>query len=366
MTCNHIAPPPVRQLVEFETYNKYIGQRLYPRAGNLALVGITISLAFIWHDWLGAGDPFQFYLLAGVRVLSAGLMVPLIVLLKRGHPEKPLAPLTLYLGILSFLVLILNHLVFQPRLAMVTFILAYYMFGVHYLGPVLLMRHFVTGSILTVLGIAGIMAISGQETSAFWLVGMLVLPLQVFLGVAVSSARKTAVEQYETARQNYLLSRLDSMTQLLNRRTWYEYAGRGLTERQRQAVPLCFILLDIDHFKGINDRYGHDCGDIAIQLVADTLIRHSRNTDLVGRLGGEEFGILLFDTELSEAREIAERIRLAIETLKLEYSGQQLRITVSLGIAAGYPAELNLDELVKNGDLALYRAKHEGRNRIAF
>ena len=123
-------------------------------------------------------------------------------------------------------------------------------------------------------------------------------------------------------------------------------------------------MLDIDHFKKVNDTYGHEAGDRALQHVAEIMRSSLREIDILGRMGGEEFAVLMPNTTLEDAVLLAERIRLAIANSPFDTSCQALTLTVSIG-AEIFTAEMSgLDELLRNADVALYRAKHSGRNCV--
>jgi diguanylate cyclase (GGDEF)-like protein len=156
----------------------------------------------------------------------------------------------------------------------------------------------------------------------------------------------------------------DGLTGLLNRRALHEHAEAELSRAARSATPFSLILLDVDHFKSINDQYGHAAGDAALRLVANTLTQQVRAYDAVGRWGGEEFLILLPNTALAEARAAAERIREAIEAARLPLvEGGGVRLTASLGVAM-LADHQSLHELTQQADAALYRAKQAGRNQV--
>ncbi|WP_312241955.1 sensor domain-containing diguanylate cyclase [Pantoea sp.] len=149
----------------------------------------------------------------------------------------------------------------------------------------------------------------------------------------------------------------DPLTQLLNRRGLSAILAFYQTTRQ----PFAVLALDIDHFKKVNDSWGHDVGDTVIKQVARTLYSGARQSDVVCRNGGEEFLMLLPDTSLEEAQAIAERIRQSIEEVHIPLVGQ---ITLSVGVAARRDDDLPLELSLKQADAALYRAKHAGRNRV--
>lgn len=159
----------------------------------------------------------------------------------------------------------------------------------------------------------------------------------------------------------------DALTGLLNRRAMQERAEAEVNRSQRNNNPLSFILLDIDHFKSINDRFGHAIGDQALKFVANLLAQQVRAYDLVARWGGEEFLIALPDTGRNEAVSVAERIRQAIaaSSLKLD-NNLAVEVTASFGTAFYSDPRWTLIEVVAHADEALYRAKHEGRNRVCL
>jgi diguanylate cyclase (GGDEF)-like protein len=170
------------------------------------------------------------------------------------------------------------------------------------------------------------------------------------------------------AIQHRQQANFDHLTGMCNRRYFMDLAERELERARRYQKPLAILGVDIDYFKRINDNYGHKAGDIALQKFAVTCHEVVRQTDLVGRMGGEEFAILLPETDLGRAREIAERLRKRVEESELSLPDGEtvLHFTVSIGLtllpAAGEKTEL--DALLHKADMALYQAKNAGRNRV--
>jgi len=159
-------------------------------------------------------------------------------------------------------------------------------------------------------------------------------------------------------------ARTDDLTGTLTRRAFLDSAHRRLKQaRGDDARPVSMLLLDLDHFKAINDSHGHAVGDEVLRLFCNRLELGLRDSDLVGRLGGEEFAILLPGSDLTRALGIAERLRAGTEATRLRTNGEH-RLSVSIGVAewAGPPATLN--QLLHDADQAMYRAKAEGRNRV--
>ncbi|MEB3263869.1 MAG: diguanylate cyclase [Synechococcus sp.] len=160
----------------------------------------------------------------------------------------------------------------------------------------------------------------------------------------------------------------DPLTNLFNRRGFLERAVPELTRSLRYFIPLALLMLDLDHFKAINDRWGHTTGDLVLQRLARLLEASMRGGDLVGRLGGEEFVILLSHTGPGEAHQIAERLRQEVAVMVHHTalpSPEEFTITVSIGCAMASPG-VPIEALLDQADQALYRAKEEGRNRVVL
>lgn len=156
----------------------------------------------------------------------------------------------------------------------------------------------------------------------------------------------------------------DMLTGLSNRRAFHETASAAVTQAFRQRRPLAALMIDTDHFKAINDRHGHDVGDVVLVALADTLRRQARQGDLLARLGGEEFALIMPATDEVDAAVMAERVRLAVESTPILTRAGHLRLTVSVGVAALGPTMTTLDQLLQGADQALYRAKRDGRNLV--
>lgn len=155
----------------------------------------------------------------------------------------------------------------------------------------------------------------------------------------------------------------DPLTGLSNRRHFYEQAERDILLAQRHGTSLALLMIDADHFKRINDSYGHPVGDEVLRQLARTLKEQLRATDLAARYGGEELIVLLPATNAEGAMLLAERIRLAVAACAIEVTGGPVRCTVSIGIAAIKRDDAGLEALIARADAALYAAKKAGRNR---
>lgn len=158
------------------------------------------------------------------------------------------------------------------------------------------------------------------------------------------------------------LAKTDGLTGLLNRRSLLEIAEQEFARAQRYNRSLSVLILDIDHFKRINDTYGHPIGDVVIQTVASILNETLREADSVGRYGGEEFVVVLPETTLEQASEVAERIRDQVAKKLISNDFRNLQVTISIGISALKTETHTIDEMLQRADKALYQAKSNGRN----
>jgi len=160
------------------------------------------------------------------------------------------------------------------------------------------------------------------------------------------------------------LATSDPLTGLANRRAFFAEADRARLQCIRFSHPYTAMMLDIDHFKSINDTFGHDVGDEVLKLVSAEMNQSIREVDLLGRLGGEEFAIILPETDLQGALIVAEKVRLAIEAFSLETEQGSVTFTISIGVTQLSEAKESNEDLIKQADALLYQAKHNGRNRI--
>ena len=208
-----------------------------------------------------------------------------------------------------------------------------------------------------------------------------------FIGAAfLASVRRSAFTEYHRNFMDTLLNqvsmvvdnsmlhqnirdmaRTDGMTGLLNHRTFMEKLAVEYKRIDREPRPFSILLMDIDKFKTVNDKYGHPVGDAAIRTVAKVLKETARGSDFVARYGGEEFAVGMVDTDSRGALRMGERIRKLLEktTVTRVYDGD-LRVTVSIGVSSFPEDTKNVEDLVTFADNALYQAKRSGRNRVCL
>lgn len=160
-------------------------------------------------------------------------------------------------------------------------------------------------------------------------------------------------------------ARTDALTKLPNRRAFDDELGRRFAQWQRSHTPVALLIIDIDHFKSFNDQYGHLVGDAVLQQVGRALHRVARDTDLLCRMGGEEFGVILPSTRLEDACRAAVRFNRAVSHAKIAHEGKEYKVTISVGVAESSSGD-DIATLIRRADEAMYSAKQNGRNRAYY
>lgn len=191
-----------------------------------------------------------------------------------------------------------------------------------------------------------------------------IIRLQLNLDAEQETVRRQVAELGVLTRRLRAASLTDPLTELPNRRFMMKRLEQDWSVCERSNAPLSVISIDIDHFKSVNDSYGHDVGDVVLREVARVLRKAARKGEQPARVGGEEFLIALRDSDLNGARLAAERIRAAVYAQHIEAGDFSRNVTISLGVASKVPGIDSLDALLRAADEALYAAKHSGRNRV--
>lgn len=234
---------------------------------------------------------------------------------------------------------------------------------VHVGGPSLLLRSF-TWLVVAMVVTAALNGFAFAPQTGLWQI-VASLPFLIGYPLAVSSSAHAVMRQARDQNRHLrLINRIDLATGLLNQASWQECVTRELHRAQRSGQPATLLMIDLDDFKRINDHHGHLAGDAVIRAVAATIRECTRDGDVCGRYGGDEFGVILTDTGAAGAQTVAERIRARVATLRLaEYP--LLRCSVSVGLAEAMADLKDARAWIERADAALYRAKAEGRNRVA-
>jgi diguanylate cyclase (GGDEF)-like protein len=229
--------------------------------------------------------------------------------------------------------------------------------GGEFTGPLKQLNSWVSAPLISHGQQLGHLVIFSKKKSAF-------RPTDLRLIQAFADQAAIGIENAQLYASTHQQSITDELTQIWNRRHFFHLAQIEFARSNRYNLPLSAIMIDVDHFKLVNDHHGHAVGDKVLRAVAQRLKADLRSVDLIARYGGEEFIVLLVQTGPTEARQVAERLRKGILNLPFQFSRNELNVTVSLGVSARSETCNTLDELLSSADIALYQAKQNGRNRV--
>jgi diguanylate cyclase (GGDEF)-like protein len=207
--------------------------------------------------------------------------------------------------------------------------------------------------------VVGVISMQSYQPNAF-------SPQQIRLLEMFAVQAAIVVQNSQLYEQVQNLAITDELTGLLNRRALFEKGEHEIARAHRFNHPLAVIMIDIDHFKSVNDRLGHAMGDRVLRQIADSFRQNLRSTDTAARYGGEEFVILLPETHATLACQIAERLRASIEAIAMPVAAETIHVTVSLCLTTLAQATLNFSKLISRADQALYHSKNTGRNRATL
>ncbi|MES2497778.1 MAG: diguanylate cyclase [Pseudomonadota bacterium] len=343
---------------------------LWAIAFGVATAQWAVNLAFrIYAD----GNLFLYAAVCGLGCLSSGLIAAGFVL--RSRPHAGPAPFVAAAALVSLMIaaatIVVPHAGFRDATAM-TFGGLMMAISAAYVCRSLRTATLPERSVAVMLvlfalisfglAVAAMRQGAAGHLEAFQLFRtflMLLLP-PAFIGVGIFTVFLVAADLAETMR---LLATVDMLTGIHNRRGFEDAAERAIRNAQRQGQPLAVVVADIDSFKAINDRYGHSVGDRALRHFASRLERLVRRGDLIGRIGGEEFALLLVNTRAQDALEVVERIRRDIGAMPVT-GPDRIVMTASFGVTGLRPGDISLVSLLARADRALYRSKLEGRDRV--
>ena len=208
----------------------------------------------------------------------------------------------------------------------------------------------------------------GYLDTGYALMVLIVMSGSIALNLRIQRIRERVAKQRkalaDALRINRELAARDELTGLLNRRAMMELMQLEERRSQRSGRPLLLAQLDIDHFKPINDTHGHATGDRALQAFSSAVLNVVRDTDVLARWGGEEFVLMVTDTQCEHARDLLERIRVTVAAMEIPHATGTLRMTLSAGLAQHVPGQ-TLEHTLERADQALYTAKALGRNRVS-
>jgi diguanylate cyclase (GGDEF)-like protein len=371
------AAPPRRDIGVFPRFREPMTWSIADRCFVMACLFVTSSVPFFFVIGGGRADP------AAARIFCAGTiavdtiwvaLAAIALVLRRKSPKSAVlehATVQLIAASLSSAVWMLGLVTTPMPLALLgSLVVGLLLFrrravlAASFTATVLL----VGASVLTELEIIPYaplfpaVPVASGRIATWWHIDMLLIVLvtiALVLGIFLYVLRRLRAREAELER----LSRTDPLTGALNRRQFVNAFERELARAARHDAPLSVVIFDLDHFKSINDRFGHLIGDAVLIATAKAIGEELRVEDTLARYGGEEFVMLLPSTDSDGARAVAERCRARLEASPVVASGHAVRVTASFGIASrkGSP---RAEELLRVADEALYTAKREGRNRV--
>jgi diguanylate cyclase (GGDEF)-like protein len=212
--------------------------------------------------------------------------------------------------------------------------------------------------------LADVLPWSPTNTDVFDSVWLTVLSFEALLFTIAIAFIFLAMAKERTEYRHRTAAMVDPLTGIANRRSFLHEGNELMKRHAGRARPAAVLLIDLDHFKSINDRFGHAIGDRVLQVFAEAAKAELRAFDLVGRLGGEEFAAVLYDAGREKALALAERIRASFAEIAAEVDGRPVGATLSIGVVVNVDQPLNVPELLRQADEALYYAKERGRNRV--
>ena len=344
--------------LRFDASDEYLEFRF--RVLNAVMItGVLFTAIFILIDWAGLNSLGHGQLLATEVncVLTAGL-----VFMLRGRKER--------FGVVAVLFVAINYATFLSALLLVVndeLRVIWFFVAVVVIYILLGLR---SGVIMTGVTMASIFAINPFIAVPFS--RNAITTLLIGLGVTSSLSyvyTSRALSFFSRMRQTMAelreMAEKDALTGLLNPRTYYDVTNRMIWLAHRTSSPYALLFIDLDHFKLINDCFGHETGDTVLATVARTLHGHIRQSDVLGRIGGEEFSVFLPDTTPEGAKLLAEKLRAAVEAIDHSSVGTELlKTSASIGIALKQPADQTIADIQRRADRAMYQAKFAGRNRV--
>lgn len=307
-------------------------------------------------------DPNKFYLSIFGIILPIGIAMVTIYIPK----IYPIYPKIVFTCASTSFAVAVYVLTYPETLDWLLYMQGYYLLSIIIISPILRFEH-LFGICLMLWAIINVYLFERDfDTTA---ISIFNAQLATITSGALLIAFRNQVNSYQNLKvliDLHRLSILDAMTEAYNRGSWQRHFRLRFEESARNSTPLTIMMIDLDHFKKVNDNYGHQMGDEVIKTLVETCRHNLRAYDMIGRLGGEEFGILLPETNSQEALSIAERIQQELNAHVFKHHDTQFSVSTSIGIAEISPAVFDTKALFKIADNALYQAKEEGRNRVVI
>ncbi|MEI7605742.1 MAG: GGDEF domain-containing protein [Rhodospirillaceae bacterium] len=339
---------------ENEEYRKFCFQFLLANIW----IGVVITGLLIMMEWLGLnsiGPPD----LQVMELFTASGM--LFILLLRGHKER-FYPIALIYAVCCYIE-DMSALLFVPQDEFRVI-----WFYIYFAGTYIILGQ-TAGVIVTVVCIPSIIIANAHLAHPYSPNAMATMVTSLLLTSVICSVYTSRSVSFfrrmnDANDQLRIQAARDPLTGVMNARAYYAATERLITLSLRTGEPFSVLFVDLDHFKSINDRYGHEAGDTVLKEVAASLTGNARDCDVLGRIGGEEFSLFLPNTDLAGAEVLAEKLRTAIESLTPAAGDIRLKVTASIGVARNQPEHRSIADIQRLADQAMYLAKKQGRNRV--
>ncbi len=351
-----------KKMLDFSSYDEFFGERIFPKFLLFSYIGLFLSIIYLPFDYSVYKDTP--YLIGALTARSFAVFFAIMVVLasKLDYFSKKRVLAIAIFGTLGYSSLTFSYIAYNAPSFFIIINWFFYLVATMMLGALMTKKIFIYMESFQILIVLVLMIYFKKSQEDLFLYFIVASSLIIYVYAVISLNRKNGEEFYKNAYYMYVTSSLDGLSGLLNRRSWYEKAQKIYELKDNVS----FFMLDIDFFKKINDNYGHDTGDVVIRKVSDILLEQTREQDIVGRLGGEEFGVLLVNSQLEEVITIAQRIRTTIEKEIISYNNHTINVTVSIGISIKNENLKDFKEFIKSADLNLYKAKESGRNRAIY
>lgn len=349
-----------KKIVDFNSYDDFFGERIFPKFLLFSYLGLFLSIIYLPFDYSVYKDTPNLIGALSARgvVIFFALMVVLASKLDYFSKKRVLA--IAVFGSLGYAVMTFSYIVHNAPSFFIIINWFFYLVATMMLGALMTKKIFIYMETFQILIVLFLMSYFKKSEEDIFLYFTVAISLIVYVYAVVSLNRKNGEEFYKNAYYMYITASIDGLSGLLNRRSWYEKSQKIFELKDNVS----FFMLDIDFFKKINDTYGHDTGDAVIKKISDILLEQTREHDIVGRLGGEEFGVLLINSDIEEVMKVAQRIRKAVEKEIIYHNNHSINVTISMGISIKNKDTKNFKEFIKSADLNLYKAKETGRNKV--
>lgn len=320
--------------------------------------GVIVTALFIVIEWTGLNTigPPHIQMMQVFTVLGT-----LLIIILRGRKDRFFSVALMY-AVLCFIENMSTFLfVPQDEFRLIWFY-------IYFAGTYIILGQ-KAGIVATVLTIPCIIIANGYLAAPFspnaMTTAILSLLLTSLICYAYTSRSISFFRRMNDANEMLRVqAAVDPLTGVMNARAYYATTDRLIQVGLRSGAPFSVLFVDLDHFKSINDRYGHEAGDTVLRSVAGCLTANIRQSDALGRIGGEEFSIFLPDTDLTQAEVLAEKLRTSIEALTPTVGDMRLKVTASIGVAGNRPDHRTIADIQRIADQAMYQAKKQGRNRV--